>query len=157
MLIRPLYVAITLLLVFATISISVARADDDERKPAVSDAYLYPDADFVMRSYDPGMSGTELHSTKDSFKKVLEFYEKKLGAKGSSSGSSSLRTGKTVKAFRSFDDSTKTTPDDETNLNPRSVKLVTFTNVDEKYVSTVVLSRTKTEERTHILLIWATR
>ena len=155
MLIRPLYVAITLLLVFATIS--VARADDDERKPAVSDAYLYPDADLVIRSYDPGMSGTELHSTKDSFEKVLEFYEKKLGAKGSSSGSSSLRTGKTVKAFRSFDDSTKTTPDDETNLNPRSVKLVTFTNVDEKYVSTVVLSRTKTGERTHILLIWATR
>ena len=54
MLIRSPYVAITLLLVFATISFSVARADDDERKPAVSDAYLYPDANLVIRSYDPG-------------------------------------------------------------------------------------------------------
>lgn len=102
--------------------------------------------------------GTVILLTPDSFDKVLAYYEKQFGGKlGSDSDQTAgLTSAKLVKGFISNDDSKQGTVDNGKSP-PRDVRLITLTKVDEEHVVTLVLSRAKSDPKTHIMLTWVKR
>ncbi len=102
--------------------------------------------------------GTVILLTPDPFDKVLEYYEKQMGGKlGSDSDETAgLTSAKLVKGFISNDDSNKGIVDNGKSP-PRDVRLVTLTKVDKEHVTTLVLSRAKTDKQTHIMFTWVKR
>lgn len=102
--------------------------------------------------------GTVILLTPDPFDKVLAFYEKQMGGKlGSDSDKTAgLTSAKLVEGFISSDDS-KTGVFDNGKSPPRDVRLVTLTKVDKEHVTTLILSRAKSDEKTHIVLTWIKR
>jgi hypothetical protein len=102
--------------------------------------------------------GTVILLTPDPFDKVLAYYEKQMGGKlGSDSDETAgLTSAKLVKGFISNDDSKQGIVDD--GKSPaRDVRLVTLTKVDKEHVTTLVLSRAKTDKQTHIMFTWVKR
>lgn len=102
--------------------------------------------------------GTVIFLTPDPFDKVLAYYEKQMGGKlGSDSDETAgLNSAKLVKGFISNDDSKQGIVDDGKSP-PRYVRLVTLTKVDKEHVTTLVLSRAKTDKQTHLVFTWVKR
>ncbi len=98
--------------------------------------------------------GTVILLTPDPFDKVLAYYQKQMGGKlGSDSDETAgLTSAKLVRGFISNDDSKRGIVDDGSD-----VRLVTLTKVDKEHVTTLVLSRAKTDKQTHIMFTWVKR
>ena len=102
--------------------------------------------------------GTVILLTPDPFDKVLAYYEKQMGGKlGSDSDQTEgLTSAKLTEGFISYDDSKKGIVDD--GKSPaRDVRLITLTKVDKERVTTLILSRAKSDEKTHIMITWVRR
>ncbi|MBI1249069.1 hypothetical protein GC197_14655 [bacterium] len=102
--------------------------------------------------------GTVILLTPDPFDKVLAYYEKQMGGKLGSDNDKTvgLTSDKLVEGFISNDDSKQGIVDNGKSP-PRDVRLVTLTKVDKEHVTTLVLSRGKTDKKTHIMLTWVRR
>ncbi len=127
------------LLVFCAASAGWA----DEKKPASRGAkFVYPGANETTGIRARNVEYLRF-ATKDGFEKVIDFYEKATGEKlrVGKPGTVSLRTNRVL-----IDDS-----------KGRPVQERVFVHFAPEYYLTVVISRAKDEDRTHIALVFRER
>jgi hypothetical protein len=126
-------------------SLSVREVAGQEKKTADPlEPYRYPKAEGGRGAAQANTLYCERLTSSDDFEKVAAFYQKTAGADLGALTPDSVQTNGSGQA--SIDDSSK-----------RSVSLRTWVQHTDSYSLTVVVSRTKDENVTHIILSYLKR
>lgn len=122
----------------APLSVRVVAGDENKTADPL-EPYRYPKAEGGRGASQTNNLYCERLTSSDDFEKVAAFYQKKAGNELDALAPDSIQANGLGQA--SIDDS-----------NKRSVSLRTWVNHTDSYSLTVVVSRTKEEKVTHIIL-----
>ena len=122
----------------AALSVRVVAGDENMTADPL-EPYRYPKAEGGRGASQTNNLYCERLTSSDDFEKVTAFYQKKAGTELDAQAPDSIQANGSGQA--SIDDS-----------NKRSVSLRTWVNHTDSYSVTVVVSRTKDEKVTHIIL-----